>query len=77
MGQTTICLKQGHIAVYTYIKIGLEIILVNFKHLSYFCISALILSNCGMTDLLTNKPVESANEKAAINLNPNNIIEES
>ena len=77
MGQTTIRLKQGHIDVYTYIKIGLEITLVNFKHLSYFCISALMLSNCGMTDLLTNKPVESANEKAAININPNNIIEES
>ena len=30
-----------------------------------------------MTDLLTNKPVESANKKAAININPNNIIEES
>ena len=51
--------------------------MLGFKHLCFFFISFLVLSNCGVTDLITNKPLEQESEKATFNGNPNNNYEQA
>ena len=48
-----------------------------FKHLCCLCISFLILSSCGVRDLITNKPSEQVSKTAAFDGNPNNNYEQS
>ena len=48
-----------------------------FKHLCCLCISFLILSSCGVSDLITNKTSEQASKTTTFNGNPTNNYEQS